>query len=240
MPEDLDRGARSDTMTISFRLRPPWWRSLPFEILLGALLVAVVYIVLSIRERRLIAKQAQLEALVQERTADLNLRTEELEREKQQLLIAREALRKRPSRDALTGLLNHGAIHEILFRDIAAQRTGKAITAVMIDIDHFKRIDDAYGHPVGDQVLREVRRRLKNAIRPHDAAGRYGGEEFLLILPDFDARKDGARMAALHNAICLAPIAGLRQTGERDLQRGRERIQRESRDDGGAACRLHG
>jgi len=76
----------------------------------------------------------------------------------------------------------------------------------MIDLDHFKQINDVYGHLAGDEILREVARRLAGTIRPYDSAGRYGGEEFLLILADFDASQDKSRVAAIHDAICLEPI----------------------------------
>jgi diguanylate cyclase (GGDEF)-like protein len=68
-----------------------------------------------------------------------------------------------------------------------ARRYGQQIAAVMIDIDHFKRINDAYGHPVGDEVIRVVAGRLRDAVRDSDVLGRYGGEEFALVTPQTGA-----------------------------------------------------
>lgn len=198
--EDVDRGLRSPVTVIAFRMRPPWWKSLPFRIAFSLIALALGYGLLRFRERSLIARQAQLEGLVRQRTAELEI-------EKQQLMDAREALREQASRDALTGLLNYGAIHEELQREmIRTRRVGSPMTVVMIDIDLFKGVNDRYGHMAGDEVLREVARRLADSIRPYDTAGRYGGEEFLLIMPDFDASRDLDRLAAVHDAICLDPI----------------------------------
>ena len=198
--EDPDHGLRSPMTEIAFRIRPPWWRGIPFRVAGGIALLALVYSLLRFRERSLRARQQHLEQLVRQRTA-------ELEQEKQQLMDAREALREQASRDALTGLLNYGAIHDVLCRELArTEREGPSISAVMIDIDHFKSVNDQYGHMVGDEVLREVARRLTDSIRPYDTVGRYGGEEFLLIMPDFDALQDSSRLEAIHDAICVEPI----------------------------------
>lgn len=198
--EDPDRGIRSPLTAISFRVRPPWWRSIPFEIGLGACLLAMVYSLMRFRERNLILRQAQLEALVGARTEDLQL-------EKKQLMEAREALREQALHDALTGLLNHGAICEILDREMArVRRDGSNLTILMIDLDHFKSVNDSHGHIAGDAVLREVARRMTGSIRPYDAAGRYGGEEFLVIMPDFGSARDVSRLAIVHQAICREPI----------------------------------
>jgi diguanylate cyclase (GGDEF)-like protein len=198
--EDSDRGIRSSLTSISFRVRPPWWRSIPFEIGLGSCLLAMVFGLVRFRERNLKLRQAQLEALVSARTEDLQL-------EKQQLMEAREALRELALHDSLTGLLNHGAICDVLGREMArCQRDGTALTIVMIDLDHFKLVNDSHGHIAGDAVLREVARRITCEIRPYDAAGRYGGEEFLLILPDFDAVRDPSRLAIVHQSICGEPV----------------------------------
>ncbi|MGA2675007.1 MAG: diguanylate cyclase [Terracidiphilus sp.] len=198
--EDADRGIRSPVAVLSFRVRPPWWKSLPFQMAVGAALLLLIYAFLRYRERELVARQTRLETLVSERT-------EELELEKQQLTQAREALREQATRDALTGLLNRGAIFEILNREMTrSRRDGSTLTAVMIDMDHFKAINDTQGHMVGDEVLREVAHRLAASIRPYDAAGRLGGEEFLLVMPDFDAVKEPDRLTAVHNAVCLEPV----------------------------------
>lgn len=87
-------------------------------------------------------------------------------------------------RDGLTGLLNHAVIMERLQHAVAiAQRQKEALSIAMIDLDHFKQVNDQYGHPVGDRVLAACSRMIQQRLRGSDAIGRYGGEEFLVILP---------------------------------------------------------
>ncbi|MEI7769947.1 MAG: diguanylate cyclase [Chloroflexales bacterium] len=97
------------------------------------------------------------------------------------------AMRAQLSQDGLTGLLTHASIKEHVVREIArAQRYGTPLTVAMIDIDHFKRINDSYGHAAGDRVLKGLARLLNQRLRVSDSIGRYGGEEFLIILPQTD------------------------------------------------------
>ena len=112
-----------------------------------------------------------------------------------QLLEAQEALRDQATRDSLTRLWNRHAIWEILAREMArSHREGIPLGLVMGDLDHFKNVNDTFGHMAGDAVLREVSNRLSSSIRSYDSAGRYGGEEFLLILPGCD--EDTTRQTA--------------------------------------------
>jgi diguanylate cyclase (GGDEF)-like protein len=106
-----------------------------------------------------------------------------------------EALRERADTDGLTSVLNHRAILETLDAEIArTRRGGPPLSVLMIDLDGFKQINDTYGHQTGDQMLRETAAFLRASIRDIDHAGRYGGDEFLLILPNTDT--DGARQIA--------------------------------------------
>ena len=89
--------------------------------------------------------------------------------------------------DPLTGLLNRRSMEQRL-REAAQlfQRTGRSFCVVMADVDHFKRINDVHGHEAGDRVLRSVAALLSDRLRVHDAVARWGGEEFLLLLPETD------------------------------------------------------
>ena len=195
--QDTESDIRSPLVSVSFTMRPPWWKSIPFNIAVAVLLLLIGYALLRYRDRDLRAQQAKLEAVVRERT-------EQLEREKVQLTEAREALRELASRDPMTGLLNRRAIFDVLVGEMARiRRNGSALTAVMIDLDHFKSVNDTYGHLAGDDVLREVAARLTDSVRPYDSVSRYGGEEFLLILPQMDLAGLRDRLIAVHNSICL-------------------------------------
>jgi diguanylate cyclase (GGDEF)-like protein len=105
----------------------------------------------------------------------------------EQLVQAREALRDQAGRDPLTDLDNHGTILALLREEVQrASRTHGPLAVAMADVDQFKAINDSYGHPAGDAVLREVARRLRVAMRTYDSLGRYGGDEFLAVVPGCD------------------------------------------------------
>ncbi|MCJ7666579.1 MAG: diguanylate cyclase [Actinobacteria bacterium] len=90
--------------------------------------------------------------------------------------------------DGLTGLYNHRYIIDVLSqRIIETKRYGQALSIGMFDIDHFKKINDKYGHIFGDKVLIEISSVIEETIRKVDIAGRYGGDEFLIVLPDTDS-----------------------------------------------------
>jgi diguanylate cyclase (GGDEF)-like protein len=100
------------------------------------------------------------------------------------LLLAREALRREASRDGLTSLWNRKAILAILERDLLrAEREQQPVGLIMIDVDHFKAINDSRGHAAGDAVLRIIASGIAAVVRPYDSVGRCGGEEFLIVAP---------------------------------------------------------
>lgn len=112
-----------------------------------------------------------------------------------------EALRRLATRDQLTGLLNRRELDRILAEEEErSHRFGHSLALVLVDVDHFKSVNDTHGHPVGDAVLREIARRLADAVRTVDRVARFGGEEFALILMESD------RATALDTArrICAA------------------------------------
>ncbi len=100
------------------------------------------------------------------------------------LLRARDSLAFEAAHDPLTGLWNRGAILKLLQKETQRhRRTGTPLGVMMADIDHFKAINDSYGHLVGDAVLLEFAKRLESSVRSYDSVGRYGGEEFLILVP---------------------------------------------------------
>jgi len=104
-----------------------------------------------------------------------------------ELISARETLRIQAMQDPLTQILNHGAILDDLLSEInRAHRERQPLSLILADLDDFKNVNDSYGHVAGDQVLIEVARRMRNCLRSYDAIGRYGGEEFLIVLPNSD------------------------------------------------------
>ena len=99
-----------------------------------------------------------------------------------------EVLEEQAVTDGLTGLLNHRALHERLNIEITrANREKRPVAALMIDVDSFKEINDAFGHVAGDKVLQEIARMLRRSVRATDHVGRYGGDEFMIILPGAEA-----------------------------------------------------
>jgi diguanylate cyclase (GGDEF)-like protein len=123
------------------------------------------------------------------------------------LVEAQENLRFKASHDALTSLWNRGAIIELLERELSrARREDTSVGILLMDIDHFKKINDTRGHLIGDEVLRALTGHLKTEIRSYDSLGRYGGEEFLVLLPGCDTAKLAAKAEQLRQVVDRSPI----------------------------------
>lgn len=146
------------------------------------------------QRERLAEEEGNLKTQLQELTStkeamsqvvdDLRQQMENLQKE----LATGEEFRFKATHDALTGLWNRPAILDTLQRELGrAHREGFLVGVVLADLDHFKRVNDTFGHLAGDAVLQEAARRMSSSIRVYDAVGRYGGEEFLIVLPGCDA-----------------------------------------------------
>ena len=144
--------------------------------------------------KRLVRANLELEQRVAERTAELELANAELDRQ------ART--------DPLTGLLNRRGMEE-RFRPalLSARRRQAALSVLLVDIDHFKRVNDTHGHDAGDQALCTLAQAMTLRLRESDIVARHGGEEFVVILPDTDARQARVVADELVASISQLPLA---------------------------------
>lgn len=129
-----------------------------------------------------------------------------------ELRAARDALKYQAMRDPLTGLFNRGRIVRILETELVRMRRGESSLSILLaDLDHFKRVNDGHGHLAGDAALREAASRLNRSSRVYDSIGRYGGEEFLVVLPDCD-EEQATSVAERHRARIAGSSISVRGT----------------------------
>jgi diguanylate cyclase (GGDEF)-like protein len=157
-----------------------------------ALLVLLLAFAL-MRMRQLREKNRELECMVDERARELEL--------------TREQVRIQLAHDVLTGMLNRaGILRELSAEMDRTRREGGSLLVALVDLDSFKRVNDAYGYQAGDEALRWFAAAIGAAIRVYDHAGRYGGEEFLLVLTEIPHGGAGERLASLHASISKLEI----------------------------------
>jgi diguanylate cyclase (GGDEF)-like protein len=197
---DGQTGAVSAVTEISFVIAPLWWQSGPLRLALILALALGVVMAWRWSVHLLVRQKRHLEEAVQRRTEDL-------EKEKSELMYAREQMRHYAEHDDLTGLWNHRIILERLRQEVdRSRREGTPLSVILVDLDHFKNVNDTYGHPAGDLVLKEVGTIFQKAVRSYDWVGRYGGEEFLLILPGSNFAGARIRAEQLRTAVQAASI----------------------------------
>ncbi len=173
--------------SILLRVRKPWWFWWPMIALYGLAALGVAYGGLRLRFRYLLRQRRMLQRAVEVQTLEIR--------------EAHAALRLQASQDSLTRLLTRGEIQSRLVAILARFGEEAELTVGLLDVDHFKGINDRYGHLAGDDILQEIGSRLKLALGPDELAGRYGGEEMLLVLKA--APQDGLeRIRALKRAVC--------------------------------------
>lgn len=124
-----------------------------------------------------------------------------------ELMRTQERLREQAMRDPLTGIWNRASILEVLERELdRARREGSALGVLMLDLDHFKHLNDTRGHQFGDQALRLFAQRVQGAVRSYDSFGRYGGEEFLIIAPNCGRPELLSQAERLRRTVEAAPF----------------------------------
>jgi diguanylate cyclase (GGDEF)-like protein len=205
---------------VVFEIRPFFYETVAFKVVLGLGTVVLAFLGYRLRVRSFAAHRRELEEIVSARTAELRRSVEDQRRLTEQMEAMADQMRERSLRDPLTGLRNRLYLSEVLEpltrsagnqadlgglsnRDDAAN-TGVGVA--MFDIDHFKEINDTYGHEAGDQVLREFAQRTAAGIRPGDVAVRWGGEEFLVALTATNPRHVRDFVERLRSALVEKPF----------------------------------
>lgn len=162
------------------------------------------------------AANADLEQRVAERTAELHGKATELDARNRELQAANQSIAELARTDALTGVPNRRHMEEALDREVArSERQGIPLSLVFVDLDHFKQVNDSLGHDTGDAVLVASARVLGSGLRPYDVVARWGGEEFVVLLPGASAEHARAVAERLRSGLealivppCSRPVTG--------------------------------
>ena len=184
-------GQSSEPVSFTLRIKEAWWASWPMLIAYGLAAIALAASLWQAKNRHLLHRQHVLEKTVEVRT--------------EQIRIAQEALILQATRDGLTGLLNRAEIQRRFNEMLKASSEAERLVVSLVDIDHFKRINDTHGHLAGDEILQGIGERIREILRPGESAGRYGGEEVLILLTDWDGMA-AARILDLNEAIRAVPF----------------------------------
>ena len=148
-------------------------------------------------------RERHLEAREQLTRLDQRLRETEAEAGRLRRVLDEE--RARASQDSLTGVANRGAFDKRLLEEVSrSRRSGRPLALMFLDVDHFKRFNDDYGHQTGDRVLSHVAKLLRDSLRAHDFPARYGGEEFVALMPDTDAAQALTVAERVRNSVAAA------------------------------------
>lgn len=174
----------SAPVSVLLRVQQPWWLWWPILLAYGSAGVATAYAGLQLRFRYLLRQRQILQREVELRTAEI---------------------REAQATDSLTRLLTRGEAQSRLVAALAQTDRTSQITIGLLDIDHFKRINDRFGHLVGDEILKEMGRRLRLELKPGEYAGRYGGEEILIVI-EAEKVPQPDRIQALNSAVSGEPF----------------------------------
>jgi diguanylate cyclase (GGDEF)-like protein len=186
--------------SLGINVIPYYWQTGWFRTLCGTLLFVLSFALYFLRVRYLVIHAHKIEEKLNQRTGELHLAVKVAK-------DAQSALKELAMKDSLTNLWNRRVIFEMLEREVSrAQRDHLPIAVVMIDLDHFKNVNDTYGHLTGDAVLQVTAKRIAELMRPYDFAGRYGGEEFLIVLPGCSAMNGIQRAEDFRRAIAETPV----------------------------------
>lgn len=177
---------------LEIEIRPPWWETWWFRTISLLTTIGLIVSGTQWRIRSIRAKNRELEQRVNERTHELQQAQDllqkanaDLKAKLEEIIALQQKVREQAIRDALTGLYNRHYLSEVLDIELSrAKRGAYSVAFLLIDVDHFKNINDRYGHPAGDYALTTTAHAIHEHTRRSDIACRYGGEEFLVILPE--------------------------------------------------------